>query len=274
MYKSKKSIICTNQKNFIQSSIKKGIRIDGRNLFDVRMIKINFGRYNSASTVVKLGKTCVHCNVSSRIIKSLADKPFEGLLKFKILFSGALKSGKDYYYKQRSEKINCFLEKVFKQSKILDLEAFNISFGEKTWSLTCSIFVVDDFGNALDCIFLAVLTALRSHKKFNNSLNTILHERSFLESFFSPIVFNYVPITITAGLLKNKNNLIQPFILLDPSLEEERYIDGTITYGIDIHGNILIIEKNGGLPLTIEQVAFCMQLCFRKACQINKQLKK
>lgn len=241
----------------------------------MRIIKVNFGKYNSESIIVKLGETCVHCTISTKIIKPLSDRPLEGILKFKTFFSGVLKSGRDYYYSQRSEKINSFLTKVFKQSKILDFEAFNILIGKKAWSLTSSIFIIDDYGNLLDCVFLSVLIALRSFKKINSEfLRTNLQKKSFLESLCNPIIFKYIPIVVTIGLLHDKKKLIQPFILFDPSLEEERYIDGTITYAIDTNGNILTIEKNGGLPLTAKQMTYCLQLCYKKICQISMQLKK
>lgn len=155
------------------------------------------------------------------------------------------------------------------------MEAFNVLIGGKALSLTCSIFITDDFGNVLDCAFLAILIALHSYKRSNMTVlspNNIVN--TLTEKISTSIVFQSVPMSITVGLLQNKKDLTQPFIIFDPSLEEENFIDGTMTYAIDIHGNILAIEKNGGLPLSSEQVTYCMQLCHSKVCQIIEQLKK
>eukprot|EP00494_Astrolonche_serrata_P032395 UN32664 len=193
------------------------------------------------------------------------------MLKFNTNFSPNITIGKDGYYMDKADQINHFIEQAIRQSNAVDTEVLNILTGEKVWYLNCTINITDDYGNVLDCVFLAAISALRSHRRPDVTVvgsNVTIHPVAKRPPV--ALSFQYVPLAITLGFLENEKDKDNPYILVDPTLEEEQCLDGLITYAIDTHGTILAVQKVGGIPLTIDKLDYAMRLCHSNVCKLTE----
>jgi len=264
---------CENQKQFLRTAISSGLRVDGRNPEDLRACLISFGDNGSGSVAVKLGFTKAFASVSTTVVKPHVDKPTQGMLKFQTKFSSCVTRGRDSSYNDRADRINVFLERAIKQTNALDTELLNILTGEKVWSVTVSVHITDDFGNALDCCFLAAVAALRSHRRPDVTVvgsKVTVHPVSKRRPV--ALTFQYIPFACTFGFLENPEDGDNPFVIIDPTHEEINALDGTMTYAMDVHGTILAIDKSGGIALTVDKMTYVMRLCYAKVCERSQFL--
>ena len=65
----------------------------------------------------------------------------------------------------------------------------------------------------------------------------------------------YIPICITFAFFNNGQKQV-----LDPCLVEEQVSEGSLTFVINIHGELCTLSKAGGIPITKEQILQCAQI--------------
>jgi exosome complex RNA-binding protein Rrp42 (RNase PH superfamily) len=73
--------ITKGNRQFIREATTIGLRDDGRQLLEMRQMKIIFNEKNDG-VEVSLGKTKVYAKISSKIIEPSASKPSEGKMRF------------------------------------------------------------------------------------------------------------------------------------------------------------------------------------------------
>ena len=75
------TIVTTDNKNFVRESATVGLRDDGRQMLEMRQMRIVFND-NNDGVQVSIGKTKVFAKVSSKIIEPSSNKPSEGQIRF------------------------------------------------------------------------------------------------------------------------------------------------------------------------------------------------
>jgi len=252
-----------NQAKFVRNAIIENVRIDGRSLEDMRPYELNFGDHGSGSVSVKLGRTRVHASCVASVVKPHVDKPTRGKLKFKVQYSPTVNvNGRNNV---AADRINDFIDRAIKQSNAFHLELLNILTGEKVWSLNVNVHITDDFGNCLDCAFLAAMSALRSHRRPDVTVvgsKVVVHPVTKRRPV--ALNFQYLPLSVTLAYIENPEDPEQPIFVLDPTQEESDALDGCITYAMDAHGTIVAIEKAGGVPLPPGQISRALRICYAK----------
>lgn len=105
--------------SFIESLIAEGQRSDGRDLLEMRNLRLVFNQTNDGCEV-SLGKTVVFCKVSAKITEPSLAKPSEGSINFMINLRVAQESSQAFSNQksiQLSNELSKYLERNIKGSK-------------------------------------------------------------------------------------------------------------------------------------------------------------
>ena len=123
-------------------------------------------------------------------------------------------------------------------SSILDLKTLIIIPGT-SWILNLKVIVIDNGGNLLDCICLAIRNALYTTQIPKVSVQQVdgNYDYDLLDEFEYLKIRDMVPISTTVYQIGNA-------IIIDPTLEEELCCDARVSVLIDYKGNVVGILKD------------------------------
>lgn len=113
------TLISKNNREFIISALKSGVRIDGRNQLEFRNFQINFDPQFPGNLEFVKGNTRIISNVKSVIEPPFKDRPDQGKINFKIDLSILVENkivNRNDQRKKESSIIKA-LERVIKGSK-------------------------------------------------------------------------------------------------------------------------------------------------------------
>jgi exosome complex RNA-binding protein Rrp42 (RNase PH superfamily) len=113
------TVLTTENTKFIRTSATVGLRDDGRQMLEMRQMKIIFNE-NSDGVEVSIGKTKVFAKISSKIIEPSSNAPNEGKMSF-IINLKIMNDTKQGFTDSRggdlSTEINKVLERTIMGSK-------------------------------------------------------------------------------------------------------------------------------------------------------------
>lgn len=222
------------------------MRVDGRHLLKQRKLQLTFAtNYVTAN----IGKTKVMAVVSHEMTKPYIDKPAQGFLTFQAHAKMSMTTDKEL-----EDRLTMLLERSIKESRALDVECLCVLSGEKVWSLRVDVIVLDNFGNVLDAASIAAITALHYYRLPAVNVTgskVIVHRVEEVAPVKLPML--HMPICCTIGLIADPEKSAI-YNILDPTLTEELVLTSTITFCTNKDGHLCAIEKNGGVPLKVEEV--------------------
>jgi exosome complex component RRP45 len=284
------------------------IRVDGRQIYDFRPIRLGFDPDQMGHVWCRLGNTQVMAHVICNITEPYAERPTEGFLTFQIELHASLFDRNNKAYPAALQSRNApteqsrenlqemsiewsrVIERSLRGSRAIDTEALCLVAGEKVWSLKVVLNVIDMDGNVLDCAHIAAITALLHFKRPEVTIegqNIIIH--SITEREPVPLSVHHIPICVTFAFFErdrlitfekkskeDRNKALQAdeLVCVDPCLREELMVDGTMTIAVNGHGELCAIQKGGGLALKTSQILKCAQIAFVKAQEITPLIKK
>ncbi|CAG8551809.1 9016_t:CDS:2 [Acaulospora colombiana] len=153
----KESEISTNERNFILSSLKERIRLDGRDLGDFRPLSIILGPEKGRSEV-RLGGTKVLSKVSCEVTRPYLERPSEGILIINAELSPMA-------FPEEEILVSRILEKALKINHAIDLEGLCIIREKKVWTIRVDIHFLDNDGNIIDAACIAAISALSHFRR-------------------------------------------------------------------------------------------------------------
>jgi len=288
-----------NESNIIltelnDSSTSPPLRIDGRGILERRQMNVTCGRRHATSFAeVSLGRTRACCTVSSRIVVPPSEHTREGFLKYNVQFGEAFhgnNSGEHFKsdIEEKGFSICNILERIFKESNVIDLETLCIIPGEKVYVINCNIHVLDNGGNILDAIGYATFHALKHFRRpyitvLGNVVKEYLenerepiplslhHELLFTTFGFCVSLSNNAGFTTLANNIEggnngvdfNNNNNDSPtkiIAFVDPTDKEELICKGKLTIVTNSHGELCGMFKLGGLPIETDMLLNCVNI--------------
>uniref|UniRef100_A0A672I178 Exosome complex component RRP45 n=1 Tax=Salarias fasciatus TaxID=181472 RepID=A0A672I178_SALFA len=197
-------------------------RLDGRQTYDFRRIKITFGT-DYGCCFVDLGKTRVMAQVSCELVAPKESRPNEGIMFFNIelspMASPAFEQGRQ---SELSVKLNRQLERCLRNSKCIDTESLCVVAGEKVWQIRVDVSMLNNDGNLMDAASVAAITALCHFRRPDVGIQgdevTVYspEERDPI-----PLSIYHMPISISFSFFQQGT-----FLLVDPCEREERVMDG------------------------------------------------
>ena len=253
-------------KDHLKQAIALGVRGDGRGLLDFRKIEIETGISNTAegSARIKMGNTQVVVGVKLSVDKPFSDRPDEGIVmvgaELLPLASPEFETGPPDIW---SIEIARVTDRGIRESKTIDAKALCIKPGEKVWGVSTDVCALNDDGNLLDAASLGALIALQD-TRFPTVENDVV---DYKHKTNKRLPLTKLPIAVTVLKIGN-------YLLVDPTLEEQKILDARLTITTTEEGNICALQKGGDSPLTAEEIVKMIDIALEKAAELRKLVKK
>ncbi|KAE8630486.1 hypothetical protein XENTR_v10000838 [Xenopus tropicalis] len=258
------------ERAFLLQAIAERKRLDGRQTYDYRNIKITFGT-DYGCCIVELGKTRVLCQVSSEIVTPKMNRPTEGILFFDLAISPMAFPGFEMgRNSELSVKLNRLLERCLRNSKCIDTESLCVAAGEKVWQIRVDLHLLNHEGNIIDAASIAAIAGLCHFRRPDVSVQgeevTVYtpEERDPV-----PLSIHHMPICVSFAFFQQGI-----YLLVDPSEREERVMDGLLVISMNKHREICTIQSSGGIMLLKEQVLRCSKVAGVKVGEITELIQK
>ncbi len=209
---------------------KKGRRLDGRGVDEMRPVKIRTGFVASAdgSAFVELGPTKVLAGIKLEPGTPFPDTPNAGVLTTNAelvpLSSPGFEPGPP---RPEAIELSRVVDRAIRAAEAIDLTKLCVTPGEKAWVCYVDIHILDDGGNLIDAAMLAAMSAL-THA-------TLPGERFGLGED-KPLEVRHLPIETTFARLGDA-------LVVDPVSEEESACQGRLTIATDEAGNVCAMQK-------------------------------
>ncbi|XP_018591267.1 exosome complex component RRP45 [Scleropages formosus] len=258
------------ERQFLLKAIEEKKRLDGRQTYDYRNIKITFGT-DYGCCIVDIGKTRVLAQVSCELVAPKDSRPTEGILFFNLELSSMASPA--FESNRQSEllvKLNRLLERCLRNSKCIDTESLCVVAGEKVWQIRVDIHVLNHDGNIMDAASIAAITALSHFRRPDVGIQgeevTVyaLEERDPI-----PLSVYHMPICVSFSFFQQGT-----YLLVDPCEREERVMDGLLVIAMNKHREICCIQSSGGIMLLKEQVLRCSKIASVKVTEITELINK
>uniref|UniRef100_A0A3P8WE25 Exosome complex component RRP45 n=1 Tax=Cynoglossus semilaevis TaxID=244447 RepID=A0A3P8WE25_CYNSE len=246
------------------------MRLDGRQTYDYRTIKVTFGT-DYGCCFVDLGKTRVMAQVSCEIVAPKESRPNEGIVFFNIelspMASPTFEQGRQ---SELSVKLNRQLERCLRNSKCIDTESLCVVSGEKVWQIRVDVHVLNHDGNLMDASSIAAITALCHFRRPDVSTQgDEITVYSPEERDPIPLSVYHMPICVSFSFFQQGT-----YLLVDPCEREERVMDGLLMIAMNKHREICSIQSSGGIMLLKEQVMRCSKIASVKVSEITELVGK
>ncbi|XP_031140434.1 exosome complex component RRP45 [Sander lucioperca] len=258
------------ERDFLLKAIEEKKRLDGRQTYDYRKMKITFGT-DFGCCFVDLGKTRVMAQVSGELVTPKENRPNEGIMFFNIelspMASPAFEAGRQ---SELSVKLNRQLERCLRNSKCLDTESLCVVSGEKVWQIRVDVHMLNHDGNLMDAASIAAITALCHFRRPDVGIQgddvTVYspEERDPI-----PLSIYHMPISVSFSFFQQGT-----YLLVDPCEREERVMDGLLMIAMNKHREICSIQSSGGIMLLKEQVMRCSKIASVKVSEITELISK
>jgi exosome complex component RRP45 len=171
----------------------------------------------------------------------------------------------------------------------------------KVWHIRVTLHFLSDSGNMLDCACLAAMTALKHFRRPDVEvvgeevivvcqLTIIYHD--FPDAIYkhdpnerAPVALslNHLPLCLsftyytpplpTDSTVSKKSSTAassSPIIILDPTTLEQTLAEGTLSIALTKHADLCVVQKAGGIPLTVEEVMHVTRVGVERVREVNE----
>jgi len=251
-------------KKHIEETIAKGVRFDGRMPDQYRPISVAFGVTKNAegSSRVKIGETDVIVGIKMSIEKPFPDRPDEGTMAVNVellpLSNPEFESGPPGIQAIELARV---VDRGIRESKTIEVKSLCVEKGAKAWSILIDICPVNDAGNLFDASSLGTIAALHNTRfpKYDGV------EIDYKERTEKQLPLRIVPVSVTVCK-------IGAHLIIDPTIEEEQFIDSRLTVCATEDGKICALQKGGNAPLTLDDISQMVDLGLLKIKELRHKL--
>ncbi len=267
---TKQPIIPRIKRETIKSLIRSGERIDGRKPEEYRKISVWLNPVPKAegSALVKLGDTTVMTGTKLEIGTPFSDRPNEGVLQvhaeFVPLASPSFEPGPPDENAIEAARV---VDRCLREPRAVKLEDLVIIPGKKVWLVFNDIYLLDHDGNVIDASMLSTMLSLnmaKIPKIVSIEDDNVIIEKTVKER---PLPINLNVVTISIGLLEG-------YMIVDPTLEEETVLDTKIVIGVDEKGRIVGIQKTGMEGIKPSQLDDIIDLALKKSQELHSIIRE
>ncbi|KAL2098221.1 hypothetical protein ACEWY4_007428 [Coilia grayii] len=258
------------ERQFLLKTIEERKRLDGRETYDYRNIKITFG-VDYGFCMVDLGKTKVMSQVSCELATPKETRPSEGMLfttvELSPMASPAFEANKQ---SELLVKLNRQLERCLRTSKCFDMESLCIVSGEKVWRINVDVHVLNHDGNLMDAVSIVAITSLSHFRRPEVSIQGqefTVHTAEERDPI--PLSIYHMPISVSFAFFQQGS-----YLLVDPNDSEEKVMEGLLVIAMNKHREICFIQSSGGIMLLKKQVTRCSDIASVKVLEITELIQK
>jgi len=243
-------------KEHIRNALKKGIRIDGRKLDELRPIKIETGFLSTAegSARVIFGEAEVLAGVKMAVEKPYPDTPDDGVLMVNSellpISNPEFESGPPSMASIETARV---IDRGIRESKAFNTKSLCLEKGEKVWTVAIDVVPLNYDGNLIDLGGFAALIALKNARfPFMNEDGTIDYHKKTDKT----LELNKLPIPITVCKIGD-------ILIIDPTDEEEKAVDARLTVTVLDDDKICALQKGGDHPLTVKDIEKMVEMAIK-----------
>ena len=191
--------------------------------------------------------------VSATLDRPFPDRPFEGQLSFYVEYAGSALNlegfspvGTRLDEEQFGSIIQRTLEKAFKTSRAVDMESLCVVTGQRVWNVRVDIHILEDDGNVMDGVSLAILAALTDFRRPDVMVSAEQEVTVFstFERHPVPLSLHHFPLSVSFGIFQDSNG--NPVSLVDPTNLEALAQESSISFVMNRQGEIVHMSKPGG----------------------------
>ena len=251
----------------IASLVKRGTRLDGRGLHDIRQVEIipNYLPKADGSALVKLGNTQVLVGVKLEVGTPYPDAPDQGVIivsaEFVPMASPVFEPGPP---DENAIELARVIDRSIRELGAIDLSKLVLIPGKKVWVVWIDIYVLDHDGNLVDASSIATLAALLT-AKIPKAVISEEDEQIVVDktTHVAQLPLLKKVVTVTVGKLGKA-------LIVDPDLEEESVLDTKIIFAISEDGRIAGIQKSGPSSITKDEVLRATDIAIKKGRELIK----
>ncbi|XP_055990469.1 exosome complex component RRP45 [Sorex fumeus] len=258
------------ERRFLLRAIEEKKRLDGRQTYDYRSLRVSFGT-DYGCCVVELGRTRVLGQVSCELVSPKLNRATEGILFFNLELSQmaapAFEPGRQ---SDLLVKLNRLLERCLRNSKCIDTESLCVVAGEKVWQIRVDLHLLNHDGNIIDAASIAAIVALCHFRRPDVSVQgdeVTLYTPEERDPV--PLSIHHMPICVSFAFFQQGT-----YLLVDPNEREERVMDGLLVIAMNKHREICTIQSSGGIMLLKDQVLRCSKIAGVKVAEITELIQK
>jgi exosome complex component RRP42 len=247
----------------VENSLKEGKRLDKRAFDEYRKIAIRQGVSKNAdgSAHVNLGGTEVVCGIKSEIGTPYPDSLDEGSISVGMellpIASPSFESGPP---SEESIEIARVVDRGIRESKALDFKKLCIKEGEKVWVVFIDLYALNDNGNLMDASSIAALSALMDAR-----VPKIEDEKIVRGEYSGKFKLERKPLLSTFAKIGNA-------VVLDPSLAEEKALQGRFSVASTEDDYLSAFQKGFGGGFSLSEIDNCIETAMKKSKEIRKIL--
>ena len=255
-------------KEHIHSLLEKGLRQDGRKPSEYRNgISVEYGispKSAEGSARVKIGETEVVAGVKLGIGQPYPDQPDAGSImvgaELSPIASNRFETGPPSI---ESIEIARVVDRGIRESGALDFKKLCVTEGEMVWQVFVDVYPINDAGNLRDAGSLAALAAMKDAKfpELDKKTGMVNYEKKTKNG----LPLSDEPIEVTVVKIADE-------FLVDPSVEEEEFLDARLTVAFLKDGAICAMQKGGSGELSTEDIAKMVDLSEKSVKNLRKAL--
>lgn len=261
----KQIVVPKYRRDLIVSAIKRGERVDGRKFDEFRRINVELNTVNKAegSAMVKLGNTIVITGVKAEIGAPFPDTPNEGALQvhaeFVPLASPVFEPGPP---DENAIEVARVIDRGIRESGFLKLGELVITPEKRIWVIYVDLYLVDHDGNVIDAGVISSVLALRTARLPK------------IETLGDKIILNHevreTPIPLGDNIVSVSLGILEDYVIVDPTLDEESILDSKLTFIISKNGTIVGLQKSGMKGINLKTFEQAVETALRKAGELHQ----
>lgn len=249
------------KRDALKSLLSQGRRGDERGRMDYRQITVKKDVLQNAegSALCTIGKTQALCGIKFDIATPFPDRPNEGVLatgaEFTPLGSHMFEPGPPSV---DSIELARVVDRGVRSSNAIDLLSFFIE-DAKVLALYLDLYVLDHDGNLFDASTLAAMAALQSCRMPKVEEGKIIRKE------------NRGKLPLSTSCVSCTFAKVDSYHLLDPSLDEEKGMDGRLTVATTPEF-VCAMQKSGWAGYTQKDIMELVDMSFAKGAELRRYL--
>src|SRR5271157_4817459 len=249
--------------NYVKGLLAKGMRGDGRGMYDFRKIRIVKGTMGNAegSAQVELGRTKVLAGVKLSLEKPMEDTPDQGNMTVAAemlpLASPKFETGPP---SPEAIELSRVVDRGIRAGSCIDLKSLFID-AEHVWGVYIDVYVLNYGGNLFDACELAVMNAL-----LNTTVPGYVEGKVAREDRSKKLKIDNIVTSTTFAKINGQT-------ILDPSSDEEVAADARLTVATD-GTNVRAMQKGLSGSFSVKEIEDLVGISFNKHEELKSLIEK
>ncbi len=247
----------------VKKALRNGERLDGRKFDEYREIIVEKDLYKNAegSANVSIGKTKVDAGVKLLAGEPYPDSPDQGTISVGVELSPL--SSPEFKYGPPSEEaieVSRVVDRGIREAKTIDFKKLCLKEGETVLIAFIDIYSTDHFGNLFDTSTLGAMASL-----LHSKIPKVEDGKVVKGEYSGKLPIDSTPLLCTFSK-------IDDFIVVDPSIEEEKATDARLSISVNEKGVLSAFQKGESGSFTLSEVDEMIKIALKRTKDLRKKV--